>query len=45
MAAVIKYANAVVAVVTLDGERWTFLFPPLLYRLIDESLNISANTP
>jgi len=33
------------AVVTLDGERWAFLFPPLLYRLIDESLTIPADTP
>jgi hypothetical protein len=34
-----------VAVVTLDGDRWAFVFPPLLYRLIAESLAISPDSP
>ncbi|HEX4350685.1 MAG TPA: DUF4340 domain-containing protein, partial [Verrucomicrobiae bacterium] len=33
------------AAVTLDGERWAFIFPPLLARLIDESLTIPADAP
>jgi len=33
------------AVVTLEGERWSFIFPPLLARLIEESLIIPADTP
>ena len=28
------------AVVTLDGERWAFIFPPVLYPLIKENLAI-----
>jgi hypothetical protein len=31
-----------VAAVTLDGERWAFLFPPALYPLLDAYLKIPA---
>jgi hypothetical protein len=34
-----------VAVATLDGERWGFVFPPTLYRLVADWLTIPANTP
>ena len=33
------------AVVTLDGERWAFVFPPVLCPYIAEYLTIPANTP
>lgn len=33
------------AVVTLEGERWAFVFPPLLAQLIEESLTIPADAP
>ncbi|HEX9047293.1 MAG TPA: DUF4340 domain-containing protein [Verrucomicrobiae bacterium] len=33
------------AVVTLDGERWAFIFPPVLYPLIQENLAIPASNP
>jgi hypothetical protein len=33
------------AVTTLDGERWAFVFPPALLQLVAESLTIPANTP
>jgi hypothetical protein len=33
------------AVVTLEGERWAFIFPPLLARLVEESLTIPADAP
>ncbi len=35
----------VLAVVTLDGERWAFVFPPLLCQLVAESLTIPASSP
>ena len=38
-------AETALAVVTLDGERWAFVFPPALYQLVQESLTIPANTP
>jgi hypothetical protein len=31
--------------VTLDGERWAFLFPPALYQLVLSYLTIPANVP
>lgn len=34
-----------VAVATLDGERWAFVFPPVIFPLIREYLTIPANTP
>jgi Domain of unknown function (DUF4340) len=33
------------AAVTLDGERWVFVFPPALYQLVLSYLTIPANTP
>ena len=33
------------AVVTLDGERWAFVFPPILCQLVAESLTIPAGNP
>jgi hypothetical protein len=34
-----------VAAVTLDGERWVFLFPPIPYQLVLAYLTIPANVP
>jgi Domain of unknown function (DUF4340) len=33
------------ASVTLDGERWVFIFPPVLYQLVLSYLTIPANVP
>ena len=33
------------ASVTLDGERWAFLFPPGLYQFVLSYLTIPANVP
>lgn len=33
------------AVVTLDGERWAFLFPPALWPLVAETLIIPSGAP
>lgn len=33
------------AVVTLDGERWAFVFPPVLYQFVSAYLTIPANAP
>jgi Domain of unknown function (DUF4340) len=33
------------AAVTLDGERWTFVFPPILYQFVLSYLTIPANVP
>ena len=33
------------AVVTLDGERWAFIFPPVLAPLVGEALTIPADAP
>jgi len=33
------------AVVTLDGERWAFVFPPVLFPLIQEYFTIPSDTP
>lgn len=38
-------ATTVLAVVTLDGERWAFVFPPQLCPLIAEYLTIPAAVP
>ncbi|HUC83552.1 MAG TPA: DUF4340 domain-containing protein [Candidatus Acidoferrales bacterium] len=37
--------STAVAVVTLDGERWAFIFPRLLCLLVAENLTIPANAP
>jgi hypothetical protein len=31
--------------VTLDGERWAFVFPPIPYTLVLSYLTIPANVP
>jgi hypothetical protein len=33
------------AAVTLDGERWAFVFPPVLYQFVVTYLTIPANVP
>ena len=33
------------AAVTLDGERWAFVFPPVLYQLVVAYLTIPSNAP
>ncbi len=33
------------AAVTLNGERWAFVFPPVLYPLVADYLTIPADTP
>ena len=37
--------QSALAVVTLDGEPWPFLFPPALYQLVLSYLSIPANGP
>ena len=38
-------AHTALAAVTLDGERWAFIFPPVLYQFVTTYLTIPANTP
>jgi hypothetical protein len=38
-------ANTALAAVTLDGERWAFVFPPVLYQFVLAYLTIPAGTP
>ena len=38
-------AQTALAAVTLEGERWAFVFPPVLYQLVAAYLTIPANTP
>jgi hypothetical protein len=33
------------AAVTLDGQRWVFIFPPALYQLVMSYLAIPAGVP
>ena len=33
------------AAVTLDGERWAFIFPPVVYQFVLSYLIIPANVP
>jgi hypothetical protein len=33
------------AAVTLDGERWAFIFPPVLYQFVTTYLTIPSNAP
>ena len=37
--------NTALAAVTLDGERWAFVFPPVLYQFVTSYLTIPANAP
>jgi hypothetical protein len=43
--AVLPGANTTYAAVTLDGERWVFLFPPGLYQMVSSYLVIPVNVP
>jgi Domain of unknown function (DUF4340) len=38
-------ANTALAAVTLNGERWAFVFPPTLYQFVTSYLVIPANVP
>jgi hypothetical protein len=38
-------AHTALAAVTLDGERWAFVFPPVLYQFVVTYLTIPANVP
>ena len=38
-------ANTALAAVTLDGERWAFVFPPVLYQFVTSYLTIPAGSP
>jgi hypothetical protein len=39
-----KVQTALAAVI-LDGDRWAFVFPPVLYQFVSTYLTIPANTP
>jgi len=41
----LQQGRTALAAVTLDGERWVFLFPPALYQLVSSYLTIPANVP
>jgi hypothetical protein len=38
-------AQTALAAVTLDGERWAFVFPPVLFPLVAENLTIPPKDP
>lgn len=38
-------AHTALAAVTLDGERWAYVFPPVLYQFVLSYLTIPANNP
>jgi hypothetical protein len=38
-------AHTALAAVTLDGERWAYVFPPVLYQFVLSYLTIPANAP
>jgi hypothetical protein len=40
-----QVAQTALAAVTLDGERWAFVFPLVLYPLVADHLTIPANAP
>jgi hypothetical protein len=40
-----QLGQTALAAVTLDGERWVFIFPPDLYVLVTSYLPISSNVP
>jgi len=40
-----NWGTTTVAAVTLDGERWAFIFPPGLYQFVLSYLTIPANVP
>ncbi len=41
----LELSQTALAAVTLDGERWAFVFPPVLYQLVAAYLTIPPNTP
>lgn len=41
----LQVAQTALAAVTLDGERWAFVFPPVIYPLVTSFLTISTNAP
>ena len=41
----IPRANTALAAVALDGERWVFVFPPVVYQFVATYLTIPQNTP
>ena len=41
----LPHAQTALAAVTLDGERWAFIFPPVLYQFVLSYLTIPANVP
>jgi hypothetical protein len=41
----IPQGQTALAAVTLEGERWAFVFPPVLYQFVATYLTIPANTP
>jgi hypothetical protein len=41
----LQLGQTALAAVTLDGERWVFIFPPDLYLLITSYLPVSPNVP
>ena len=38
-------SQTALAAVTLDGERWAFIFPPVLYQFVTQYLTIPPNAP
>jgi hypothetical protein len=38
-------SHTALAAVTLDGERWAMIFPPVLYQFVSSYLTIPANVP
>ena len=38
-------SQTALAAVTMDGERWAFVFPPVLYQFVLSYLTIPANVP
>ncbi len=40
-----RLAQTALAAVTLEGERWAFVFPPVIYPLVSSYLTISTNAP
>ena len=40
-----EVSQTAVAAITLDGERWAFVFPPVIYPLVASYLTIPVNTP
>ena len=38
-------ANTALAAAMIDGERWVFVFPPVIYQFVTSYLTIPANAP